>query len=533
MPTSHNPSYLLKRPSGFYFRYQLPKKYRLSMGCNEIQLPLHITNTKIAKYICAGMALTIKRSLESEMGDTLSKIELKAIANRWKEQQIENMEAEHRSLPKANQYAHAEKLSNIELILSDTREKFALNDHSELISEAESLLPASTEAQANTESLAYELAKARADVLHIYRNILRGIPYQAPSDGYQSTDSSEELTCLSDAFKAYQQEKIANSDWTNKTAEKNAYSVSLLSELIGDKYIQHLSKADVRELKTLLPLIPKNLKKQPQLENRPLLEIVSSNHSLDTISQSMVKQHLTLMSSFLNWAKNNGLCHDNPFSGMIPKDKKSTRENRSPLSDADISKILDHPQVSPPEGKQTKPHQFWLPRLAMYTGARIEELCQLHSGDIQTISGYHCIVITDKRPDQNLKNAKSNRVIPLHQELIEMGFLTHIDMLKNDSEDGLIFPELRPDKDSKYSSAPSKWFGRIKKVQGIAQNKTFHSFRHTMADKLRSIKAEDYLIKRILGHTTDSETHETYGSNQNIAAIGETINSIKFTLSSS
>ena len=56
------PSYLLQRPSGFYFRYQIPARFRSSVGCNELQLPLHINDTHKAKHISTGMALTLKCS---------------------------------------------------------------------------------------------------------------------------------------------------------------------------------------------------------------------------------------------------------------------------------------------------------------------------------------------------------------------------------------------------------------------------------------------------------------------------------------
>jgi len=49
-----------------------------------------------------------------------------------------------------------------------------------------------------------------------------------------------------------------------------------------------------------------------------------------------------------------------------------------------------------------------------------------------------------------------------------------------------------------------------------------------MADKLRDQEGHDYVIKRILGHATQSETHDRYGSNKNVSLAAESINRIKY-----
>ena len=48
--------------------------------------------------------------------------------------------------------------------------------------------------------------------------------------------------------------------------------------------------------------------------------------------------------------------------------------------------------------KETRKHpaRFWAPWIALYTGMRIEEICQLHICDIRDIDG---LLITDGEPD--------------------------------------------------------------------------------------------------------------------------------------
>ena len=56
----------------------------------------------------------------------------------------------------------------------------------------------------------------------------------------------------------------------------------------------------------------------------------------------------------------------------------------------------------------------WMIRIGVYTGARLNEVAQLHKDDIQiTEDGIVALRIDDKHPDQRLKTRAARRVIPL------------------------------------------------------------------------------------------------------------------------
>lgn len=73
-----------------------------------------------------------------------------------------------------------------------------------------------------------------------------------------------------------------------------------------------------------------------------------------------------------------------------------------------------------------KPNQYWLPLLGLYAGARLNELCQLCLDDVVTINGVDCLHIRASRPDQKLKTASSERLVPIHSKLKAQGFIESI-----------------------------------------------------------------------------------------------------------
>jgi len=233
-----------------------------------------------------------------------------------------------------------------------------------------------------------------------------------------------------------------------------------------------------------------------------------------------------LVSSVLRWAANQGFIEQNPIEGLIPTGNKgNSRDARHPFTPEDLQKLFSTEIHT--NRKMLHPYYYWLPLLGLYTGARIEELCQLYTSNIQVIDDTPCFCIDDSKPDQHLKNGASRRLIPIHQQLLDLGFIEFVESRRKTGRDCLLFTGLKPIND-KYSHNASKWFGRFRTGLSIEQGKVFHSFRHTTADSLRATRANDYEIKRILGHVTGSDTHDRYGSNSNVKNLNTVIQSISF-----
>ncbi|WP_157946801.1 tyrosine-type recombinase/integrase [Thalassobius sp. I31.1] len=73
----------------------------------------------------------------------------------------------------------------------------------------------------------------------------------------------------------------------------------------------------------------------------------------------------------------------------------------------------------------------WATLLAMFTGARLNEICQIEIADIQQTDGIWVLNITDEgENNKRLKARASKRQVPLHSELIRLGFPAFIESRK-------------------------------------------------------------------------------------------------------
>lgn len=134
-----------------------------------------------------------------------------------------------------------------------------------------------------------------------------------------------------------------------------------------------------------------------------------------------------------------------------------------------------------------------------------------------------CISINDSG-EKRVKNKSSIRKVPLHSKLVGLGF---IEFAK--SSQGRLFPELKKVKDN-YSHYATKWFCRTYlKNCGIDDlRKVYHSFRHTVAQRLTNSNVPREIVGAILGHHDASQTTGRYGDGFSLQLLKENIEKLDF-----
>lgn len=179
--------------------------------------------------------------------------------------------------------------------------------------------------------------------------------------------------------------------------------------------------------------------------------------------------------------------------------KSQTTAKRQPWSEEHLKVLLGHETwqkgTMPTDTKAGGIAAYWIPLLAMYTGARCSELCQLKVIDIGTTSNAPTIRITDEGEGQHVKSSAGHRVVPIHSELIRLGFLDYARSINESS----LWPDL-PQREGKPGGYFSQYFGVLRKSLGIPVHTVFHSFRHTVRTALTESRIHETTIDRILGH---------------------------------
>lgn len=331
---------------------------------------------------------------------------------------------------------------------------------------------------------------------------------------------------LSVVVKKFVEEKLRSKAWTDKTFATYKVIFDTLTDFIPDKGIKLVSHKDAQSVKNSLQQLPSSMNKRAQYKGKTIKQIlrmkIPDSHLM---SIKTINTRLGCYSELFKWAIKNGYVDVNVFEGLGLRDNRNSRDLRLPFSPADLKVLFSDPAISSPD----KPWQYWLPLLGLFTGARLNELCQLLKQDLQQVNGIWCINITDQGENQHLKSNSSRRLIPVHNKLLELGFVDYV-RRQSGGKRSLIFPEFTL-RNERYSHTSSKWFGHVKqRLLTDSSKKTFHSFRHTFIDYLfNKLKLQgNPLVKALVGHADREITSGVYGSSFDVDDLDKIIQQLNF-----
>lgn len=211
----------------------------------------------------------------------------------------------------------------------------------------------------------------------------------------------------------------------------------------------------------------------------------------------------------------------NPFENVPVVAAEGSRppKDRRAYSVAELNQVLSsrvYVEGYRPRG-QVREAAYWLPLMGPFVGARIEELCQLRVDDIQRINGVWCIRLCDLGESQRLKTASSFRRVPLHQTLIDCGFLRHVASMALQGHER-VFPSLsNRNAHGVFSNAMGKWFARYLDDVGLSDSRLdYHSFRYTFRQQCSLCGIDNEVRDALTGHwLTRSDAGRTYMRGEN------------------
>lgn len=335
------------------------------------------------------------------------------------------------------------------------------------------------------------------------------------------------------------QEKRDKGDWVETSTVVNEED-TLTGQLSLDDLFKTWQFAEPnREMKTVAKYkyILNNLKEQLGNKNVRLITAIDANNFREYLndkgnSAKTVKDKLKVLKAIFDRSKRNRLIKENPFD--IDLTSTTTRHDKPRISYAneELNIILNSPLFSENERPKGGAGEasVWVIALAYATGARLEEICQLRISHVKTADSIPYLHITNLDEEGNvvgkIKNKSSIRNIPIHNSLIDAGFLRYVSNLKTE----FLFSDLKPDTFASRGGNWSKWYSRyVRKTLGITnRKKTFHSFRHTFKDLcLGANLGGEEIAEALLGHSTTNKNYK-YGSGYNLIQLNSYIQNIKF-----
>jgi integrase len=307
--------------------------------------------------------------------------------------------------------------------------------------------------------------------------------------------------------------------------KKHKPVLAMLLDLVGDKPVMDLKQADINEYFEILTALPPRWGDQCRRLGVSVRELAAMEHDQSIGPKTFEDTYIASVRPFLKAAKKDwgdqgfplGLTTDGiEYLGDQEEDVNKQRaikpeELKRLFCGAEMKAFASDPKLA---------DCYWLPTVGLFTGARVNELCQLNPQvDIlqDSESGIWYLWInaeteSDKGVRKSVKTG-DERKVPIHKKLIELGFLDRVRYLKSIGVKRL-FPSWQPVR-GRASGEAEKWFRQFLRDTGLRDDTPkmkllgMHAFRHTLLTYGKAQKPVSLNLMAITGH---AQVHEGFST---------------------
>ncbi|MBY3144870.1 site-specific integrase [Rhizobium laguerreae] len=356
-------------------------------------------------------------------------------------------------------------------------------------------------------------------------------PQPRPSPAPLEQPSGAGIT-IEELAKRFIMERTRGGNWVATTVSGKEEYLGLLTELFGaNRDIATLTQQDVTTVKDTLFALPKHRHKKQETIGKPLAEVLIMTN-LPRLSVPSINKYLQTYNDFFGYAHQHGHIKQNLFAAVAIKQNRQrlqakTREGFTPeqvrtILDAIVDGGLVHAR---------KPHQKWGPLIGLYTGARLNEIAQIDLTDIKQEDGIWYFDLNDEGDEKKLKTLSAKRRVPVHKDLIALGFSDYVETLRQRGVSKL-FHDLSTSVEHGRGRAIGRWFNEtLLPSLGIKTKLlVFHSLRHTVVTKLVNAQVDGPLIKALVGHSQQGVTYQSYFGGHTLHLLNEAVQKLDYSL---
>lgn len=360
----------------------------------------------------------------------------------------------------------------------------------------------------------------------------------------EDEDEDADYIGLVDLVTQFGNDRKSEKVWTDKTLKQHIALARLFVRFVGHDNPLKMRQSHIAQFRSALLKFPKNYGKSPKDLTMTVPEILARAAEMPAeqvgLSSSTMNRHMTQIANIANICEAAGY----PFAdfGGVKKlrsrKRKSARDERPGFSTDELRTLCKLPIWTGCRSESERlaagsviihDATYWVPLVAMYTGARREEICGLFLSEVEVFEGSPCLRFEDNAI-RNLKTEESKRRVPLHPELIRLGFLDYVEALRKAGH-VLLFPELR-------AAAESTPMGDVfddawQEIRQAAlphakkEGKVFHSIRHWCNNAMKQGRVSVEIRRDIVGHSNGSDVNSgRYSDPASLLVMSEALSTL-------
>lgn len=531
-------SYLLKRGATYSFRIAIPKSLQPKLRAKELVRSLHTNHLYEAKERSTILLSSVQELFRIiSMSHNFTLEEIQEITRKYFHEVIyPSYEQWREGTRNANRFAvmpssqreEHPKAPTVEQVVDRIIHPNGYPEGDFLFTMANAVLKR-YDIFMNPNSNAYKelsvqgMWHIREEITHLVREYANHNPSPPIQSGWlqaQAPKQVEQSMTMSELFDKYHQ--INGDSYQLSMKQTHDTALAFWKDVFGDTPIGEVDKAKAVECEVALSKMPKNWTKAKAYRDKKVRELLElSIPKEDRSSPKTINDRIAVYSKLFEWAGSRGHYKaENPFKGLGVAYSAQAKELRLPYSTQQLNFIFSSPVYTgcKSEGRRSQAGEiiiwdglYWVPLIALLTGARMNEICQLHLTDIRQEQDVWVLDINTEGEDKKVKTKAGKRLVPIHPKLIELGLLDYKNLISK-REETRLFPDIHMGDRESYAEKFTRIYAQY--ILGVKLERdsrhTFHSFRHNATDELRRRGIRMDISKAIIGHE-DKDVHARYG----------------------
>lgn len=278
--------------------------------------------------------------------------------------------------------------------------------------------------------------------------------------------------------------------------KKHGAVLPMMLEVIGDKPVSELRQVDLRDFFALLANLPPRWKDKCRQLNLSVRELAELEHDETLGPKSFEDTYLASVRPFLKAARVNYQDQGFPANLTIDGieyigDRVEGESKQRAFKLDELKRLFEGAEIKRYAEDPTLAHCYWLPHIGLFTGARVNEICQINpQTDIiqdKDFGIWHFWITAESEGDQRIKKSVKtgdDRRVPIHKKLVELGFLDYVNYIKGTGAK-MLFPQWQP-VNKRASGEAEDWFRKLLRDTSLRDETPkmcllgMHAFRHTL-----------------------------------------------------
>ena len=333
---------------------------------------------------------------------------------------------------------------------------------------------------------------------------------------------------------------------------KHQAALGLLRTVVGGTRIEDFRQENlISFFDDLVCKLPPRWEATCKRDRKSPQELAKINHAVTLGPKTFDDNYLVPVKLFLEYAvsrfQDRGFPTTLTTKGVEYRgDREAGERMQRAFTNAELSRLFGGPEMTAFRKDPATVHRWWLPLIGLYTGARVNEICQLNPQtdiliDADSDRPYFWFTTETETAEfvrKSIKNKMSKRKTPIHSKLVELGFLDYVETQKQ-KKSSLLFPAWTPINE-RASTQAEKWFRDYLVSVGLRDETPgkrivgMHAFRSTITNRAQETRTNTLGggldIESIIGHVdkSKSKVHRGYAGEKSVALNSEILEAVNF-----